>query len=210
MVVAASLGRHDQNSGRLTRDGWTGALHSVLVTISRRGFLGRTAALAAAGSIPLSMVFRGRAAQASGFGELVADPHGILDLPEGFSYTVVECAFGDMDDGYRVPGRPDGMACFAGPDGTYILLRNHEVGGVQPPSPAVGDLLPLDPVADRRMGFGHADIHYHQVIFVFFDLFHALLSIGSLIYLIPLVFQFHCIEFSLMLFIFYDQYFAHL
>jgi secreted PhoX family phosphatase len=32
-----------------------------------------------------------------------------------------------MSDGYRVPGRPDGMACFAGADGSVILMRNHEL-----------------------------------------------------------------------------------
>jgi secreted PhoX family phosphatase len=32
-----------------------------------------------------------------------------------------------MDDGLLVPHRPDGMATFPGPDGTTILIRNHEV-----------------------------------------------------------------------------------
>jgi uncharacterized protein len=32
-----------------------------------------------------------------------------------------------MTDGYRVPGNPDGMACFPGPNGTLVLLRNHEL-----------------------------------------------------------------------------------
>lgn len=32
-----------------------------------------------------------------------------------------------MDDGLRVPGKPDGMAAFPGPDGKTILIRNHEV-----------------------------------------------------------------------------------
>ena len=32
-----------------------------------------------------------------------------------------------MTDGYRVPGNPDGMACFPGTGGTLVLLRNHEL-----------------------------------------------------------------------------------
>lgn len=32
-----------------------------------------------------------------------------------------------MSDGLKVPGRPDGMACFTGPDDTWILMRNHEL-----------------------------------------------------------------------------------
>lgn len=60
------------------------------------------------------------------FGPLRPDPRGILDLPEGFSYAVLDRAGDVMDDGYRVPSRPDGMACFAGEHGTLVLMRNHE------------------------------------------------------------------------------------
>ena len=66
------------------------------------------------------------AAASSRWGALVVDPAGILDLPAGFSYTILERAGDPMSDGYRVPARPDGMACFEGPDGTLILMRNHE------------------------------------------------------------------------------------
>ena len=45
-----------------------------------------------------------------GYGPLKADPNGIFDLPEGFSYRVVSFAGETMDDGYVVPGRADGMA----------------------------------------------------------------------------------------------------
>ncbi|HLT34652.1 MAG TPA: alkaline phosphatase PhoX, partial [Enhygromyxa sp.] len=68
-----------------------------------------------------------RPARAGGpWGELIPDPNGILDLPAGFSYRILEDGGDDMSDGYRVPRRPDGMACFPGPDGTLILMRNHE------------------------------------------------------------------------------------
>jgi uncharacterized protein len=68
-----------------------------------------------------------RRAQALGFGALESDPDGILDLPPGFSYSVLETAGGAMSDGYLVPYRPDGMAAFPGPDGTVVLMRNHEL-----------------------------------------------------------------------------------
>ncbi|EAP98287.1 hypothetical protein JNB_15023 [Janibacter sp. HTCC2649] len=54
-----------------------------------------------------------------------------LHLPEGFSYR----SFHDtetpitLDDGTVLPGRHDGMAAFAGPDGNVTLIRNHEVAG---------------------------------------------------------------------------------
>lgn len=61
------------------------------------------------------------------FGPLVSDPAGVFDLPAGFTYRVIS-RFGDaMDDGFVVPSRPDGMAAFPGPEGTTILVCNHEV-----------------------------------------------------------------------------------
>src|SRR5690606_29577961 len=32
-----------------------------------------------------------------------------------------------LSDGWRAPALPDGMACFTGADGSWILMRNHEV-----------------------------------------------------------------------------------
>jgi secreted PhoX family phosphatase len=59
--------------------------------------------------------------------QLAADGSGLLDLPDGFSYRVLS-RFGEkMSDGFRVPGRPDAMACFPGENGTLVLMRNHEV-----------------------------------------------------------------------------------
>src|SRR5688500_5892768 len=58
---------------------------------------------------------------------LVRDPLGLLELPQGFRVRVLQRAGERRSDGYRVPGRPDAMACFAGPDGSWILMRNHEL-----------------------------------------------------------------------------------
>ncbi|MGD9810292.1 MAG: alkaline phosphatase PhoX [Sphingobium sp.] len=62
-----------------------------------------------------------------GYGPLKADPAGLLDLPEGFSYNIVS-AFGDrMDDGLLVPDSADGMGCFPLGGGRIALVRNHEL-----------------------------------------------------------------------------------
>lgn len=64
-----------------------------------------------------------------GFGPLIRDPRGLLDLPQGFSYNVFSISGQEMNDGFEVPTQPDGMAAFPGPDGKTILVRNHEVNG---------------------------------------------------------------------------------
>lgn len=61
-----------------------------------------------------------------GYGPLVDDPAGLLDLPKGFSYKIVSKAGSPMDDGFFVPGKADGMASFVGPGGLAIIVRNHE------------------------------------------------------------------------------------
>ncbi|EDM79398.1 hypothetical protein PPSIR1_02556 [Plesiocystis pacifica SIR-1] len=95
-----------------------------------------------------------RAAARGRWGDLVSDPNGILDLPEGFSYAIIEEAGEDMDDGYRVPGRPDGMACFEGPDDTLILMRNHEnsVGDILNGPYKLGQLPPDEAYEAAAMG----------------------------------------------------------
>lgn len=62
-----------------------------------------------------------------GYGPLLPDPLGVLNLPKGFSYKVISRQGNKMSDGLLVPGAPDGMATFAGPKGRIILVRNHEL-----------------------------------------------------------------------------------
>jgi secreted PhoX family phosphatase len=68
-----------------------------------------------------------------------------LWLPEDFQYR----SFHDtevpvvLDDGTNLPGRHDGMAAFAGPNGNVILVRNHEINN---PGPAFGPGTPYDPM----------------------------------------------------------------
>ena len=62
------------------------------------------------------------------YGPLVEDPDGILDLPMGFNYKIISRLGDQMDDGFLVPDRADGMGCIA-LDGTKVaLVRNHEIG----------------------------------------------------------------------------------
>lgn len=105
--------------------------------INRRAFIRGGTVAAVGASLSLNGVFS-RSANADIYGPLEADPDGILNLPRGFSYQVLEREFDRMDDGYRVPGRPDGMACMVTEDGRWALMRNHEL--------SVGDFAngPLD------------------------------------------------------------------
>ena len=94
------------------------------MTIQRRTLL-KAAGGAAVLASPLAFLFR-RDAKADG-GPLVADPARVLDLAPGLRYSIIDRTFEPMSDGLKVPGRPDGMGCFAGPDDTLILMRNHEL-----------------------------------------------------------------------------------
>jgi uncharacterized protein len=62
-----------------------------------------------------------------GFGPLVPDPNGILDLPRGFRYEIISKEGDLMTDGTKIPGAFDGMAAFEGPNNTTVLVRNHEL-----------------------------------------------------------------------------------
>jgi secreted PhoX family phosphatase len=128
------------------------------MTLSRRDFLRSTAAASAALLIPASFeaMRAGLAAaapmKALGYGPLVPDPAGLLDLPAGFQYrllstalegTATDARFSQrLTNGDPVPAKHDGMAAFPGPDGITILVRNHELDPGQ--SPAV------DPAGARR------------------------------------------------------------
>lgn len=117
------------------------------MSTTRRQVLARSGALGAgiafAGTV--SEVFAGTAAAAGrdgdGYGPLVPDPDGLLDLPRGFRYKVLSREGDDLRSGEgRVPSNHDGMAAFAAPyghghdhgrgrgrhGGSTWLVRNHE------------------------------------------------------------------------------------
>ncbi|MFE9022926.1 PhoX family protein [Streptomyces sp. NPDC007808] len=105
---------------------------------TRRQVLARTGALgvsiAFAGD--LTQLFTGTAAAQNlghfGYGPLVPDPNGLLDLPRGFSYRVLSREGDQLRSGEGpVPSNHDGMAAFAGRPspgrGRRVhLVRNHE------------------------------------------------------------------------------------
>ncbi len=62
-----------------------------------------------------------------GYGPLIDDPKGILNLPKGFTYDIISKQGDRMSDGLRVPGLPDGMATFEAPDNKVLIVRNHEI-----------------------------------------------------------------------------------
>jgi len=67
--------------------------------------------------------------EVEGYGPLIRDPNGMLDLPQGFSYRVISQGGESMDDGLLVPGQFDGMGCFALSGTQVALVRNHELKG---------------------------------------------------------------------------------
>lgn len=103
------------------------------------GFSGLSASLAKGSTASLLRLLDEQDAQpgsgfARGYGPLVKDPEGIIDLPVGFSYRVFSPTGERMTDGLCVPGMHDAMGAFpyikgdgsADPDRT-VLIRNHEI-----------------------------------------------------------------------------------
>jgi secreted PhoX family phosphatase len=101
------------------------------MSATRRQVLAGTGAVGAGilFSGAFSELFAGTAAARghAGYGPLVPDPDGLLDLPRGFSYKVLSREGEPLLSGEgRVPGNHDGMAAFAGRRGRIHLVRNHE------------------------------------------------------------------------------------
>ncbi|MFN3679412.1 alkaline phosphatase PhoX [Thermosynechococcus sp.] len=101
--------------------------------LQRRRFLTLAAAGMGAALFPqgLQLLYQraayGQPLTTRGFGPLVKDPNGLLDLPAGFQYRVFSKLGDRLSDGTPVPTCHDGMAAFLGPEGTTILVRNHEL-----------------------------------------------------------------------------------
>jgi len=104
----------------------------------RTGALAAGTAAAAAGTPSAFGQRRGRA----DFGPLVEDPNGLLDLPRGFRYTIVQNVEDKLSSGAPMPGDYDGMAAFPARGGrATLLVRNHELNRrdlqTKPPVPHV-------------------------------------------------------------------------
>lgn len=133
--------------------------------ISRRHFLRNSAAATLAFSGLRLLSACGDSASAAdplagfeGFGELVPDPAGVMDLPPGFSYQVIASYRDEMSDGLLQPLFADGMAAFPGPDGRTILVRNHELYSIPADLGPFGEgnrlLAGMDPALFYDYGFG--------------------------------------------------------
>jgi secreted PhoX family phosphatase len=70
---------------------------------------------------------RGRRQLVPGYGPLLADPAGLVDLPKGFQYRVFSRTGELLTSGGVVPSSHDGMAAFETGRGRTWLVRNHEV-----------------------------------------------------------------------------------
>ena len=139
-----------------------------LIPISRRHFLKAGAAASAALLIPNGLqLLAARAAaaggksalMAKGYGPLVPDPAGLLDLPARFQYRALSSALlgksadarftQRLSNGELVPAQHDGMAAFRGLAGITILVRNHEMEPLETPAVDPGHRRPYD-----RLGTG--------------------------------------------------------
>lgn len=94
----------------------------------------------------------------AGYGPLLPDPKGLLDLPAGFSYKVIARSGEKLDDDLLLPGAPDGMATFPGEDGRIILICNHELTPAISKAGPFGkgnvllDKVPADKIYDNGNG----------------------------------------------------------
>ena len=107
--------------------------------LGRRTLLKGVAATSAAvwGSALLCSVPSGAATRArrtafrfpaGGYGPLVVDPAGVMDLPAGFRYVELSAAGRTrLDDASPCPTRPDAMGSFVSGKGTVVAC-NHELG----------------------------------------------------------------------------------
>ncbi|RDG37172.1 alkaline phosphatase PhoX [Streptomyces corynorhini] len=124
------------------------------MSATRRQMLARTGATAASIAFTgaVSELFTGTATAAprpsgSGYGPLVTDPDGLLDLPRGFRYKVLSREGDRLLSGEgRVPSNHDGMAAFAGRRGRTHLVRNHENRVTAPIAVPVVPGLTYDPM----------------------------------------------------------------
>jgi hypothetical protein len=106
------------------------------VVTSRRSFIKSGALfLAATGSMaqvitsvaPARAHARSRRHPFGGYGGLIADPAGVVDLPKGFEYRIFSCEGETMTCGGSVPSSHDGMAAFSAGSSETWLVRNHEL-----------------------------------------------------------------------------------
>ena len=58
----------------------------------------------------------------AGYGPLIPDPKGILNLPKGFTYNLISRKGDKMDDGLLLPGAPDGKYVIGSIGGNQLAI----------------------------------------------------------------------------------------
>src|SRR5688572_16832203 len=102
--------------------------------IHRRSFIRAVGSLAATGSMARVIASTSPARARSdfaGYGELVKDPDGIVDLPPTFRYRIFSRAGEPLSSTGTVPSDHDGMAAFSGDWRGIYLVRNHELNPIE-------------------------------------------------------------------------------
>jgi secreted PhoX family phosphatase len=115
---------------------------------TRRTFL-RRGAVTAGGALALNPAAAlAQSGRSAGYGPLVEDPGGLIDLPRGFRYRVVQSVEDTLSSGAPVPGDFDGMVAIGGPGDSTVLVRNHELrpNDTATKAPVAGP-NPYDPAA---------------------------------------------------------------
>lgn len=95
--------------------------------ITRRSFHAGLVSVVMSSLASASQAGPRKGARLAGYGPLIADPKGLLDLPGGFAYRVISEHGQMMADGHKVPDKADGMGSIALGNGKFALVRNHEL-----------------------------------------------------------------------------------
>lgn len=93
-----------------------------------------------------------------GYGDLIKDPNGLLNLPKGFSYKIISKQGNKMEGDLLIPGKMDAMGTFQLDKDRCIIVRNHEINPEWLKEGAFGEDLSLLKNADKTKfydyGFG--------------------------------------------------------
>ncbi|QLH21054.1 alkaline phosphatase PhoX [Streptomyces sp. Rer75] len=130
------------------RSAYTGAGFAL---VGSAGVLGTAPGALASEDTGTAAEHGGDGAARLGYGPLVADPKGILALPEGFTYRIItRTGETTLESGESTPSNHDGTATFEGPRGATLLVNNHELAGPRKdwphPVPLIDGLV-YDPAA---------------------------------------------------------------
>ncbi|MEU6119022.1 alkaline phosphatase PhoX [Streptomyces sp. NPDC047117] len=140
------------------------------MSATRRQMLARTGAVGAgivfSGAVP--EIFAGTASAQGmgrgGYGPLVPDPNGLLDLPKGFRYKVLSREGDPLLSGEgKVPSNCDGMAAFRGRRGHTHLVRNHENRRKSRAAVPTVDGITYDPMGEGGCTAIEVDAHNEVV-----------------------------------------------